>query len=274
MQRLTLNRSLTVASCLVIITGSSVLSGCNMLTPPNQSAPPGAPAGAPVGPQNGNPPPGGGDNARPEPQGSNPLRLLQNPLVKSELKLTDDQVAKIKEIESDLTTKVTASAQASKEKYKALEALPQDKQDSQKKQLAMEMEQGTATIAKESQQKVSKVLTPAQAKRTKEILLQKYDFGVLTKDDFADDLKLTDAQKKQLNDIVGQMRNKASSAWEIPDRNDVAKREKTLADNRNRMESIRTESDRQAKAVLTPAQLKTLAALKGKAVSFPLTDIR
>jgi Spy/CpxP family protein refolding chaperone len=270
MQRLTLNRRLNVASWLVICTGCFILSSCNNLRPPTTTAPPGAPPGAP----NGAPPPGGADNARPERQGSNPLQLLQHPLVKSELKLTDEQVAKIKEIESDLTAKVTASSESIKTKYKSLEALPKDRQDSAKKQLAVEIEQGTASIAKESQQKVNKVLAPAQAKRAKEILLQKYDFGILTKDDFATDLKLTDAQKKQLNDIVGQMRIKTIGAWEIPDRDDVAKREKTLADNRKRMEAVMKESNQQAKAVLTPEQLKTLETLKGKAVSFPLADIK
>ncbi len=234
-------------------------------------APPGAPGGGPPG---GGPPPGGGDNARPERQGSNPLKLLQNPLVKSELKLTDEQVTKIKEIESSLTTKIAADSESVKTKYQSLEALPKDKQDSAKKQLAVEIERGTASIAKQSQQQVSKVLTPAQSKRAKEILLQKYDFGIVTKDDVATDLQLTDAQQKQLSDIVGQMRIKTREAWEIPDRNDVAKREKTLADNRKRMEAVMTDSNRQAKAVLTPAQLKTLETLKGKSVSFSLADIR
>jgi Spy/CpxP family protein refolding chaperone len=268
MHRLTLNRSLTVASWLAIWTSCLILSSCNNLKTPTASAPPGAP---------GNPPPGGtgnADNAKPDRQGANPLQILQHPLVKSELKLTDEQVAQIKTIESDLTAKITASSDSVKSKYKSLEALPKDQQDSEKKKLAVEIEQGTATIAKESQQKVGKVLKPEQEKRAKEILLQKFDFGILTKDDFATDLKLTDAQQKQLNNIVGQMRIKTIGAWEIPDRDDVAKREKTLADNRKRMEAVMKESNQQAKAVLTPEQLKSLETLKGKAVSFPLADLK
>jgi Spy/CpxP family protein refolding chaperone len=272
MQRLTLRRSLTVASWLVICTSCSILSGCNILKPPTE---PGAIGSGNAGGPPGNPPPGGGaDNARPERQGSNPLQLLQHPLVKSELKLTNEQVAKIKAIESDLTAKVTTSSESIKNKYKSLETLPKDRQDSEKKQLAVEIEQSTTTIARESQQQVNQVLTPAQTKRAKEILLQKYDFGILTKDDFATDLKLTEAQKKQLNDIVGQMRIKTIGAWEIPDREDATKREKTLANNRKRMEAVMKESNQQAKAVLTPDQLKTLETLRGKAVSFPLADLK
>jgi Spy/CpxP family protein refolding chaperone len=277
MQRLTLNRSLTVASWLVIWTSCFILSSCNNLKPPTGSEPPGAAGSNPGGGPPGNPPPGGAgnaDNAKPDRQGANPLQILQHPLVKSELKLTDEQVAQIKAIEADLTTKIAAASESVKSKYKSLEALPKDKQDSEKKKLAVEIEQGTASIAKESQQKVGKVLKPEQEKRAKEILLQKFDFGILTKDDFATDLKLTDAQKKQLNDIVGQMRIKTIGAWEIPDRDDVAKREKTLADNRKRMEAVMKESNQQAKAVLTPEQLKSLETLKGKAVSFPLADLK
>ncbi len=241
-------------------------------TPTNTTSP-----AAGSGDQKRNPPGGAPPTtelARPERSGSNPIQLLQNPQVKSELKLTDDQVTKLKEIESGLLSSVTTSSKTIKEKYKTIEALPKDKQDAEKKKLADDIEKGLATLTKDSQAKVGKVLTPEQDKRAKEILLQKFDFGIITKDDFATELKLTDAQKKQLNDIVGQMRTKTIGAWEIPDKDDAAKRDKTLTENRKRMEAVMKESNQQAKAVLTPEQLKTLETLKGKAVSFSLTDLK
>jgi Spy/CpxP family protein refolding chaperone len=274
MNSLSLINRLTVASCLVICTGSLILTGCKQ-----EPTTPETPAANPVSSSNGgvNPPGGAApttDLARPERAGSNPIQLLQNPKVKSELQLTDDQIAKIKTVESDLLARVTTESKSIKEKYKSIEALPKDKQDGEKKKLANDVEKGLIALTKDSQGKMSQILKPEQEKRAKEILLQKYDFGIVTKDDFATELKLTDAQKKQLNDIVGQMRTKTIGAWEIPDRADAAKRDKTLADNRKRMEAVMKESNQQAKAVLTPEQLKTLETLKGKAVSFSLADLK
>lgn len=279
MNRTTFTCRLTATPALLICLGCLILTSC---TDPNKSTKTDTPttptsptANSGDKPRN---PPGGAppttDLARPERSGSNPIQLLQNPQVKSELKLTDDQIAKLKEIESGLLASVTTSGKTIKEKYKTIESLPKDKQDAEKKKLADDIEKGLATLTKDSQAKVGKVLSPEQDKRAKEILLQKFDFGIITKDDFATELKLTDAQKKQLNDIVGQMRTKTIGAWEIPDREDAAKRDKTLTENRKRMEAVMKESNQQAKAVLTPEQLKTLETLKGKAVSFSLTDLK
>jgi Spy/CpxP family protein refolding chaperone len=271
---LNLINRLTMASCLVICTGSWLLTGCNP-TPTTPEAPTASPVsntGAGV-----NPPSGAEANtdlARPERAGSNPIQLLQNPKIKSELQLTDDQISKIKAVEADLLSRVTTESKSIKEKFKSIEALPKDKQDGEKKKLANDVEQGLIALTKASQGKMSQILKPEQEKRAKEILLQKYDFGIVTKDDFATELKLTDAQKKQLNDIVGQMRTKTIGAWEIPDKNDAAKRDKTLTENRKRMEAVMKESNQQAKAVLTPNQMKTLETLKGKAVSFSLADLK
>lgn len=280
MNRVTFINRLTATPALLICLGCLIVTGCtdpNKKTTETTTTTTTTSPAAGGGSESRNPPGGAApttDLARPERSGSNPIQLLQNTQVKSELKLTDDQVGKLKEIESGLLASVTTSGKAIKEKYKTIEALPKDKQDSEKKKLADDIEKGLATLAKDSQAKVSKVLTPEQDKRAKEILLQKFDFGIITKDDFATELKLTAAQKKQLNDIVGQMRTKTIGAWEIPDREDAAKRDKTLTENRKRMEAVMKESNQQAKAVLTPEQLKTLETLKGKAVSFSLTDLK
>jgi Spy/CpxP family protein refolding chaperone len=269
-----------IALFAILLSGAITLTGCPATksgggdTPvANNSTPPTTPTTTPS--DGGTSKPAGTEDlARPEQSGSNPLKLLQNDQVKAELKLTDDQVTKIKGVETDLMASFTTASKSVKAEYQKIEALPKDKQEGEKKKLATKVEDGAASLAKESKTKLSQILKPEQEKRAKEILLQKYDFGIVTKDDFATDLKLTDAQKKQLNDIVGQMRNKTIAAWEIPDKDDATKRDKTLADNRKRMEAVMKETNQQAKAVLTPEQLKTLETLKGKPVSFSLTDLK
>ncbi len=282
MNRLPLNNRFSAASWLLICLSCLTLTGCpsgdKTATPdaPNPN-PTGSPAANISTKEGRNPPSGAQSNTdlpRPERAGANPIQLLQNPKVKEELKLTDEQITKIKEVESTLLSQVTTASKAVKEKYKAIEALPKDKQDAEKKKLAAEIESGVATLTKESQTKMSSILKPEQEKRAKEILLQKFDFGIVTKDDYTTELKITAEQKKKLNDIVGQLRTKTIAAWEIPDRNDATKRNKTLAENRKRMEAVMKETNQQAKAVLTPEQLKTLETLKGKPASFSLSDLK
>jgi Spy/CpxP family protein refolding chaperone len=285
MTSLSLINRLTLTSCLVICTASLMLTSCTdpkkteTTTTTSTSTAGGSTTSPAPGTTDGsrNPPSGAEANtdlARPERAGSNPIQLLQNPKIKSELQLTDDQVAKIKAVETDLLAQVTTAGKSIKEKNKAIEALPKDKQEGEKKKLADDIEKGLLALTKDSQGKMNQILKPEQQKRAKEILLQKFDFGIVTKDDFATELKLTDAQKKQLNDIVGQMRTKTIGAWEIPDKEDASKRDKTLSDNRKRMEAVMKESNQHAKAVLTPDQLKTLETLKGKPVSFSLADLK
>jgi Spy/CpxP family protein refolding chaperone len=273
MNRSILINRLTTASWLVICASCLALTGCNTTktpeTPvtngttttttttasspdpatstPSATSTPAATAGSDP------------EKIRPERSASNPLQLLQTAQLKSELKLTDDQVTKIKQVETDTMTSL-------KTEYDAIMKLPQ-------KDRAAEIEKKVpaklATLTKESQGKMSAILKPEQEKRAKQIFLQIYGFSIITKDDFATELKLTDAQKKQLNDIGGQTRGKAIAAVETPDKDDATKRDQAVSDNRKRMEAIMKESNQQAKAVLTADQLKTLETLKGKA--FPFT---
>jgi Spy/CpxP family protein refolding chaperone len=271
-----MNRSILIsrmtASWLVVCAGCLVLSSCNTTTTkpdtttgttttttttastspdpsstPSTSSTPAATAGSDP------------EKVRPERSASNPIQLLQTPQLKAELKLTDDQVTKIKQVETDVMTSL-------KTDYDAVMKLPQ-------KDRAAEIENKIPTklaeLTKDSQAKMSKILKPEQEKRAKEIFLQVYGFSIITKDDFATELKLTDAQKKQLTDISGQTRGKAIAAVETPDKDDATKRDQAVSDNRKRMEAIMKESNQQAKAVLTADQLKTLETLKGKA--FPFT---
>jgi Spy/CpxP family protein refolding chaperone len=263
---------LTTASWLVICSGCLMLTSCvdnkptttgtdtgttttttTTTSSPDATSTPSA-TSTPVATAGSDP-----ERVRPERVASNPIQLLQTPQIKAELKITDDQVTKIKAVETDVMNGL-------KTEYDAIMKLPQkDRAAEIENKVPAKLEQ----LTKDSQAKMSAILKPEQEKRAKEIFLQVYGFSIITKDDFAKELKLTDAQKKQLNDISGQTRGKAIAAVETPDKDDAAKRDKAVTDNRKRMEAIMKESTQQAKAVLTADQLKTLETLKGKA--FPFT---
>jgi Spy/CpxP family protein refolding chaperone len=233
-------------------TGCLILSSCNQPPTPNTDKP-SSPASTTNASATPSSPPPKSVTTNTEQLGADPLQLLQSDQIKTELSLTDDQIAQIKQVQSDLRTRLT-------KEYDAIKALPKEKQID-------EVEKKIEPLNKESRAKMDKILKPEQAKRAKEIILQIYGFGVLTRNDFTTELKITDAQKKKFNNISEQMVAKLKSTVEIPT-GDAAQQAKSISNNRKRMANIVKESDKQVNAVLTAEQQKTLEALKGKTFAY------
>jgi hypothetical protein len=101
----------------------------------------------------------------------------------------------------------------------------------------------------------------------KEIFLQIYGWGALTRQDFQEPLKLTAEQGKQLDTISEQMQANMRKGWANPE-GDAAKQAATLSENKKSMEAIIKNSNAQALAVLTAEQKKTLETLKGTPFKF------
>lgn len=239
------------ALSLLAIAGSGciVLSGCNQKAATDTPA---APVVSGSGTSPSTPPPKS-LITNSEQLGADPIQFLQSDQVKAELKLTNDQITKIKEAQSDLQIRLT-------KEFNTIKALPKEKQ-------ADEIEKKIEPLNEESRGKMDKIFLPEQAKRAKELILQNYGFGVMTKNDFSTELKLTDAQKKQFNTINEQMVAKLKSTVEIPT-GDAAAQSKMISDNRKRMATIVKESDKQINAALTPEQKKALEGLKGKPFNY------
>ncbi len=188
-------------------------------------------------------------------QGTDPLELLQTPQIKQELSLTDSQSAQIKQIDQDFRTQLHQKASGVK-----LEGLSDQEKEAKLKEVKQEFDQ----LSQETRRKVGSVLKPEQATRLKQIFLQIYGWGVLTKDDFSSDLSLTTDQQQKLNDLSSEMYKKIKTNWEAPNSKDPQQRNKVLAGDRQRIEQIIKDSNQQAVALLKPEQQKTLETLKGK----------
>jgi hypothetical protein len=245
------------ALSLLAIAGSGciVLSGCSQKAATDAPASPGASispvaSGSSTSPST---PPPKSVVTNSEQLGADPIQFLQSDQVKAELKLTNDQITKIKEAQSDLQTRLT-------KEFDTIKALPKEKQ-------ADEIEKKIEPLNEESRGKMDKIFLPEQAKRAKELILQNYGFGVMTKNDFSTELKVTDAQKKQFNTINEQMVAKLKSTVEIPT-GDPITQSKMVSDNRKRMANIVKESDKQINAALTPEQKQALEGLKGKPFNY------
>jgi hypothetical protein len=116
-------------------------------------------------------PPGGGQ--------LNAIMLLSQPSVQKDLKMTEEQVAKVK--------KALKSRQAVREELKDLDP------EARAKRLA--------EITKENDKLAAEILNADQTKRLRQIYLQQQGVNALTQPEIANELKLTDEQKKKLQDV-------------------------------------------------------------------------
>jgi Spy/CpxP family protein refolding chaperone len=185
-------------------------------------------------------------------ESTDPLELLENSQIKKELNITDEQSAKIKELDTQFRAKL-------KEKVADVKIEELKGDDAKIKAKYTE-------IDKESQAfrtKVGEVLKPDQVTRLKQIFLQIYGFGPLTSNDYSEELKLTDEQTGKIKTIQEDLFTNMKASWTTPTGSEDEKN-KTIANNRKQMEQILKDSNDQTLAVLTDEQKKALETLKGK----------
>jgi Spy/CpxP family protein refolding chaperone len=139
-------------------------------------------------------PPGGRGGFRGGPgMMGGPGMLLQNSGVQKELKLSDEQIQKIKDISQKIQDK-------HKGDFEALAKVDQQERREKFQELFK-------SIGEETEKALAEVLKPEQAKRLKQISLQQRGSQAFNDDEVQKDLKLTDDQKdkiKTLNEDLGK----------------------------------------------------------------------
>lgn len=188
---------------------------------------------------------------------ADPLQLIQSEQLKTELKITADQSAKLKEVENDLRSKISAKNASAN-----LKGLDAKAKEEKLKTIGQELD----TETKASREKISKILKPDQLKRMKEVFLQVFGLGPLNYQDFQE-LKLTADQTKKIDGIKEEMLTSMRAGWEVPS-DDPTKQAATLTANRKRLEGISKNSNAKTLEVLTAEQKKTLETLKGASFKF------
>jgi hypothetical protein len=191
-------------------------------------------------------------------QDADPLALIQSDAFKKELNITAEQSAKLVEVQNELKSKVSKK-NASLGDMKGLDAKAKEEK---LKTAAKELEIET----KASREKIGQILKPEQIKRMKEIFLQIYGWGPLTRSDFQAELKLTAEQTKMMDTINDQMAASMRTSWETPA--DPTKLESILSANRKKMDAIMKSSNAKSLEVLTAEQKTILETLKGKKFEF------
>jgi Spy/CpxP family protein refolding chaperone len=165
--------------------------------------------------------------------GAGTLYLLGQKSVQEELKLSDEQVKKVTELQ-----------EKQREAFQGLRDLsPEERQTKMQE------------IAKAQNEALAKVLDAKQLKRAKQIALQQQvRFGlafVLTNDELAKTLQITDEQKQKIQEI-------RRSAFE--EMRDLGRDE----EGRKKREEIRNATNEKVNGVLTAEQKAKLKELQGE----------
>jgi hypothetical protein len=174
-------------------------------------------------------------------------RLAALPEVETELKLTDDQKSKIKAISEQLVTDT-----------RGLFGGGGDPSETREK-----MEQ----LNKDASAKVDAVLDATQQKRMQQIEIQVNGAGALNNPAVADQLKLTDDQKKQLAEARDANFQTIRDA--MGDMGSMSREERQA-----KGAEMRKAADEKLLAVLTDQQKTEFEALKGAPLTIDLSQLR
>jgi len=183
------------------------------------------------------------------------LFLLRNDAVKKELTITDDQQNQL----DDVAGQMQADAL---EIFSGLQDLsPEEREKEMPNLMKMLQEKG-----KELQGKVDKILDPKQTARMNEISLQARGAQALEDEDVIKALKLTDDQKKKLNDIRESFADKQN---EIIKQLTEGGGGGDGGDLREKVQELMKELGEKAMAVLTSEQKSTFEKMQGAKFDLP-----
>ena len=178
------------------------------------------------------------------------LGLLRREAVQKDLKLTDDQIAKVRAISEELRTEM-------QKEFAALRDI-EDRTERRAKSTVL-----SAKMNKKADEKLRGVLKADQTARLSQIRMQsRSTLENLGDKDIAAKLKLTDGQKKQVAQIATDARAARTKMM-------TGMRDATQEKRREmfqKFREMREETDKKALGVLTDAQKKAFEEMPGKKI--------
>jgi Spy/CpxP family protein refolding chaperone len=173
-----------------------------------------------------------------------PAMLLQNPQVQKELKLMDEQIAKIKEIADAYRPQPGAFANI------------QNMSEEERREFFAEMQKK----GEEAGKKLTEVLTDAQNARFKQIQLWiQGTMALVQNEELGKKLEITDDQKAALKTITEESAKKGRDIRGFG----PGSSEEERAEARKQFNALRTETEAECMAVLTDDQKAQFEKLRG-----------
>jgi hypothetical protein len=189
--------------------------------------------------------------------GTDPLHLLQTAKVKKELKITDEQSAKLAKIG---------------EKYdrEAASKLGNGRTDGLSAQAIRET--GDKLI-ESSRQEVSTVLNPEQLNRLKQILLQVNGAEALQDKEVAKQVGFSAEESAKLQKLMAQTNDKLRGSFGTARSGDSNQTQKIIGANTRSAEKIDDQAQNQYLSVMTADQKQKLEALRGAPFTLEKSDV-
>lgn len=190
-------------------------------------------------------PPGGGRGGMGMGMGmmGSPGQLVRNTGVQKELKLSDEQIKKVKDVTAQIREK-------HQEELQSLRSMDQEER----------REKGPAimrAINEETEKALGEILKPEQMNRLKQISLQQRGAQAFTEPKVQEELKLTDDQKDKIKTINEDAQKEAREIFQSGqgggDFQEIMKK----------MNTLRSETFDKVKGILTDDQKKTWESMTG-----------
>jgi Spy/CpxP family protein refolding chaperone len=182
-------------------------------------------------------------------------RLLNAPTVQKELKLTDDQIAKLKEARDK-------AASGMREMFQGMQDLSQEERQAKVTEMAKTMQDRMDAAVKS----VESILQPDQLKRLKELAVQTAGPMALVDKTVQQDLNLS---ADQIAKIKSAGEDAAKKMRELFSGGDV-----DMSTIGPKMQEMRTDLEKQMLAVLTADQAAAFEKMKGAKLDIPAAELR
>ena len=174
------------------------------------------------------------------------LMMLQSEEVRKELEIVPDQQKELEKLRDEMRNQM-------RETFTGMRDLPED----QRRAAFDKMREKMREAAQEMEKKVNKVLLPNQIERLNQLDLQtqmrrRGTDGALGSEAVVKALGITDAQKKQLQEVAAEAQKEMQAT----------------------MEKAREEARKKVMAVLTPEQQNTLKKMIGEQFQMPDRGMR
>ena len=174
--------------------------------------------------------------------GGGPAQLLNNKSVQTELKMTDEQITKAKDLAKEINDK-------HKDDFAAARAI-EDREERGQKMQAL-----NKTVTEEVMKGLPDVLNPDQVKRFKQITVQTQGVRAFSDETVQKELKLTDDQKDKIKTISDDLGQESRSIFQSGG---------DFQENFKKVQGLQKEASEKITAVLTDDQKKTWKEMVGE----------
>jgi Spy/CpxP family protein refolding chaperone len=191
--------------------------------------------------------------------------LLQSERVQKELKLTDEQLRKLTEMNERFRQQRQEQRQ---EQFAGVENLSREERRQRFEKIRTQLEANAKKRLEDMRKEIAAILNPEQQKRWRQIELQMEGPSCMLRPEIAEALSLNDDQKKQIEQANRETFDKIRKLFQEIREGDPNTRTERMEQLREKSKKLQAEGDTKATAALKPEQKQKLGEIMGE--PFPM----